>query len=59
MNNKCSVFCSVERLFYDLSNLNSHPALDPIIITSDGMLTIKEEVLQSPQRLCTLLQGHR
>ncbi|XP_011503263.1 PREDICTED: gametogenetin-binding protein 2-like [Ceratosolen solmsi marchali] len=49
---------SVERLFYDLSNLNSHPALDPIIITSDGMLTIEEEVLQSSQRLCTLLQGH-
>ncbi|XP_058794088.1 gametogenetin-binding protein 2-like [Phymastichus coffea] len=49
---------SVERLFYDLSNLHSHPALDPIIITEDGMLTIKDEVLQSPQRLCTLLQGH-
>ncbi|KAJ8686486.1 hypothetical protein QAD02_022280 [Eretmocerus hayati] len=49
---------SVERLFYDLSNLNGHPALDPIIITTDGMLTIKDEVLQSPQRLCTLLQGH-
>ncbi|OXU28641.1 hypothetical protein TSAR_011605 [Trichomalopsis sarcophagae] len=49
---------SVERLFYDLSNLDGHPALDPLIITVDGMVGIKEEVIQSPQRLCTLLQGH-
>ncbi|KAL0112213.1 hypothetical protein PUN28_011938 [Cardiocondyla obscurior] len=48
---------SVERLFYDLMQ-SGHPALDPLIITSDGMLSIKDEVLKSPQLLCTLLHGH-
>lgn len=49
---------SVERLFYDLMK-SSHPALDPLVITPDGLLTIKDEILESPQLLCTMLQGHR
>ncbi|XP_011690105.1 PREDICTED: gametogenetin-binding protein 2-like isoform X2 [Wasmannia auropunctata] len=48
---------SVERLFYDLMN-SGHPALDPLVITPDGVLSIKDEVLKSPQQLCTLLHGH-
>lgn len=49
---------SVERLFYDLMK-SGHPALDPLVITPDGMLSIKDEVLESPQQLCTILHGHR
>ncbi|XP_015604468.1 gametogenetin-binding protein 2-like isoform X2 [Cephus cinctus] len=48
---------SVERLFYDLMK-SGHPALDPLVITPEGLLTIKNEVLESPQLLCTMLQGH-
>lgn len=48
---------SVERLFYDLMK-SGHPALDPLVITSDGYLSIKDDVLESPQRLCTILHGH-
>ncbi|XP_046484127.1 gametogenetin-binding protein 2-like [Neodiprion pinetum] len=48
---------SVERLFYDLMK-SGHPALDPLVITPDGLLTIRDEVLDSPQLLCTMLQGH-
>ncbi|XP_043273261.1 gametogenetin-binding protein 2-like [Venturia canescens] len=48
---------SVERLFYDLMK-SAHPALDPLVITADGLLTIKDEILESPQLLCTMLQGH-
>lgn len=48
---------SVERLFYDLMK-SGHPALDPLLITADGLLSIKKEVLESPQQLCTILQGH-
>ncbi|XP_024883941.1 gametogenetin-binding protein 2-like [Temnothorax curvispinosus] len=48
---------SVERLFYDLMK-SGHPALDPLVITSNGMLSIKDDVLKSPQQLCTLLHGH-
>lgn len=49
---------SVERLFYDLMK-SGHPALDPLVITPNGMLSIKDDVLKSPQQLCTLLHGHR
>ncbi|XP_012277942.1 gametogenetin-binding protein 2-like isoform X2 [Orussus abietinus] len=49
---------SVERLFYDLSK-SGHPALDPLIVTSEGMLTVKDDILESPRLLCTMLQGHR
>ncbi|XP_076303596.1 gametogenetin-binding protein 2-like [Lasioglossum baleicum] len=48
---------SVERLFYDLMK-SGHPALDPLIITPEGLLSIKDDVLGSPQLLCTMLQGH-
>ncbi|XP_029161178.1 gametogenetin-binding protein 2-like [Nylanderia fulva] len=48
---------SVERLFYDLMK-SGHPALDPLVITPNGVLSIKDEVLESPQRLCTILHGH-
>ncbi|KAL6260622.1 hypothetical protein P5V15_008142 [Pogonomyrmex californicus] len=48
---------SVERLFYELMK-SGHPALDPLVITPDGMLSIKDDVLNSPQQLCTLLHGH-
>ncbi|CAK9812187.1 Gametogenetin-binding protein 2-like [Anthophora quadrimaculata] len=48
---------SVERLFYDLMK-SGHPALDPLVITPKGLLSIKDDVLESPQLLCTMLQGH-
>ncbi|XP_020293016.1 gametogenetin-binding protein 2-like isoform X3 [Pseudomyrmex gracilis] len=48
---------SVERLFYDLMK-SGHPALDPLVITPDGTLSIKDEVLESPQQLFTILHGH-
>jgi len=54
---KYSIF-SVERLFYDLMK-SGHPALDPLVITPNGKLSIKDDVLESPQRLCTILHGHR
>jgi len=49
---------SVERLFTDLMK-SGHPALDPLVITPDGVLSIKDDILKSPQQLCTLLHGHR
>ncbi|XP_018349697.1 PREDICTED: gametogenetin-binding protein 2-like isoform X1 [Trachymyrmex septentrionalis] len=48
---------SVERLFTDLMK-SGHPALDPLVITPDGVLSIKDDILKSPQQLCTLLHGH-
>lgn len=48
---------SVERLFHDLMK-SGHPALDPLVITPNGLLSIKDDVLESPQRLCTILHGH-
>ncbi|XP_035741747.1 gametogenetin-binding protein 2-like [Vespa mandarinia] len=48
---------SVERLFDDLMK-SGHPALDPLIITPDGLLSISDDILESPQLLCTMLQGH-
>ncbi|XP_014615270.1 PREDICTED: gametogenetin-binding protein 2-like [Polistes canadensis] len=48
---------SVERLFSELSK-SGHPALDPLIITPDGLVSINDDMLQSPQLLCTMLQGH-
>lgn len=48
---------SVERLFYDLMK-SGHPALDPLVITPEGLLSIKDDILESPQLLCTMLQGH-
>ncbi|XP_034946230.1 gametogenetin-binding protein 2-like [Chelonus insularis] len=48
---------SVERLFYDLMG-SEHQALDPLIVTPEGMVTIEEETLAQPKLLCTILQGH-
>ncbi|XP_011156996.1 gametogenetin-binding protein 2-like isoform X2 [Solenopsis invicta] len=48
---------SVERLFYELMK-SGHPALDPLVITRNGLLSVKDDVLKSPQQLCTLLHGH-
>lgn len=43
---------------YDLIK-SGHPALDPLVITPDGMLSIKDDVLESSEQLCTILHGHR
>lgn len=48
---------SVERVFSELSQ-SSYPALSPLIITEDGILTIQEEYLTWPNHLCSLLHGH-
>ncbi|CAG5087264.1 Similar to CG2182: Gametogenetin-binding protein 2-like (Drosophila melanogaster) [Cotesia congregata] len=48
---------SVERLFFELMG-SGHQALDPLIVTPEGILTISEESLLSPRLLCTMLQGH-
>uniref|UniRef100_A0A1B6DI37 Gametogenetin-binding protein 2 n=1 Tax=Clastoptera arizonana TaxID=38151 RepID=A0A1B6DI37_9HEMI len=48
---------SVERLFYQLMK-SGHPALDPLVITSDGVLTIQLDHFGWPHLLCTLLHGH-
>lgn len=48
---------SVESLFYQLM-LSSHPTLDPVVITNNGVLSITEEKLASPQAICTLLHRH-
>jgi len=49
---------SVERLFYQLMK-SGHPALDPLFVSPEGVLSIRDEQLESPQVLCTLLHGHR
>ncbi|XP_044017147.1 gametogenetin-binding protein 2-like [Aphidius gifuensis] len=48
---------SVERLFQNLMSLKNH-ALDPLVITADGMITLSDKVLRSPSRLCSMLQDH-
>ncbi|PSN40613.1 hypothetical protein C0J52_09229 [Blattella germanica] len=49
---------SAETLFRELAE-SGHPALDPLYITPERMLSIKQEQLESPQTLCTMLHGHR
>ncbi|XP_058445588.1 gametogenetin-binding protein 2-like [Malaya genurostris] len=49
---------SVERLFYQLM-LSGHPTLDPVVITSKGILTINEDKIRCPQAICTLLYNHK
>ncbi|KAG8223922.1 hypothetical protein J437_LFUL003729, partial [Ladona fulva] len=50
---------SVERLFFELvKSGQGKAALDPVVITTDGMLTLDQEYLQIPQLLCSLLHGH-
>lgn len=48
---------SVERL-YDQLQRSGHPALEPLIITSSGNLTIKDDHFGWPHLVCTLLHGH-
>uniref|UniRef100_A0A8D8PTR8 Gametogenetin-binding protein 2 n=1 Tax=Cacopsylla melanoneura TaxID=428564 RepID=A0A8D8PTR8_9HEMI len=48
---------SVERVFYDLSQ-SGYPALSPLVITQDGVLTIQQDYLAWPNHLCSLLHGH-
>ncbi|RVE48602.1 hypothetical protein evm_006791 [Chilo suppressalis] len=48
---------SVERLFYQLCK-SGHPTLDPLILTSDEIMTIREDKIVHPQSLATLLNGH-
>lgn len=49
---------SVERLFYQLCK-SGHPTLDPLILTQDEIMTIREDKITNPQSLATLLNGHR
>lgn len=58
LNNNEILLFSVERLFYDLMK-SGHPALDPLVITPNGLLSINDAILESPQQLCTMLHGHR
>lgn len=48
---------SVERVFYQLMK-SGHPALDPILISEDGVLSLREDKIKAPQPLCTLLYRH-
>ncbi|KAL1451783.1 hypothetical protein WDU94_006129 [Cyamophila willieti] len=48
---------SVERVFTDLSQ-SGYPALSPLVITQDGVLTIQQDYLTWPNHLCSLLHGH-
>lgn len=53
-----NIVFSVERLFYQLCK-SGHPTLDPLIITPDEIMSIKEDKITHPQSLGTLLNGHR
>ncbi|XP_014487774.1 PREDICTED: gametogenetin-binding protein 2-like [Dinoponera quadriceps] len=48
---------SVERLLHALMK-TGQPAFHQLVITSNGLLSIKDEVLKSPEILCTMLHGH-
>ncbi|CAG9783920.1 unnamed protein product [Diatraea saccharalis] len=48
---------SVERLFYQLCK-SGHPTLDPLVLTLDEIMTIREDKIVHPQSLATLLNGH-
>ncbi|KAL4714553.1 hypothetical protein ACJJTC_006599 [Scirpophaga incertulas] len=48
---------SVERLFYQLCK-SGHPTLDPLVLTPDEVMTIREDKIVHPQSLATLLNGH-
>lgn len=48
---------SVERLLYQLM-LSGHRTLDPIVIKNNGVISISEEKMKSPQFVCTLLHKH-
>ncbi|XP_049867455.1 gametogenetin-binding protein 2-like [Pectinophora gossypiella] len=48
---------SVERLFYQLCK-SGHPTLDPLVLSPDEIMTIREDKIIHPQSLATLLNGH-
>ncbi|XP_075969842.1 gametogenetin-binding protein 2-like [Anticarsia gemmatalis] len=48
---------SVERLFYQLCK-SGHPTLDPLVLTPDEIMSIREDKIIHPQSLATLLNGH-
>jgi hypothetical protein len=49
--------CSVERLYYQLLKFG-HPTLDPLMVKSDGIITIKDEKQTMPQILCSIFHDH-
>lgn len=49
---------SVERLYYKLFK-NDYPTFDPLIIHSEGIVTIREDKQNSPQFLSSIFHGHR
>ncbi|CAG5122541.1 unnamed protein product [Candidula unifasciata] len=48
---------SVERLFYQLQK-SQHPALEPLVITTRGEMSIRHEYLTSPRLLFSLFHVH-
>ncbi|XP_066905805.1 gametogenetin-binding protein 2-like [Halyomorpha halys] len=48
---------SVERLYEQLQK-SGHPALEPLVISPNGNLTIKDDHFSWPHLVCTLLHGH-
>ncbi|CAG9114590.1 hypothetical protein JYU34_007728 [Plutella xylostella] len=48
---------SVERLFYQLCK-SGHPTLDPLVLSPDEVMTIREDKITHPQSLASLLNGH-
>ncbi|KAJ3642523.1 hypothetical protein Zmor_025292 [Zophobas morio] len=48
---------SVERLYYQLFKLG-HSTLDPLMVKSDGMITIRDGKQMMPQILCSIFHDH-
>ncbi|KAK9876922.1 hypothetical protein WA026_015957 [Henosepilachna vigintioctopunctata] len=48
---------SVERLYYQLFKFG-HPTLEPLIVTTEGVITIQEEKFSNPQILGTIFHDH-
>ncbi|XP_014223104.1 gametogenetin-binding protein 2-like isoform X1 [Trichogramma pretiosum] len=48
---------SVEKLFHELSKLESFPPLDPIIF-SENVVTFNPKIFKSPGKLCAYLRGY-
>nr|CAD7423459.1 unnamed protein product [Timema monikensis] len=48
---------SVERLFAQLAE-SGQPTLDPLVITSNEIVSVRGDQLELPQALCTMLHDH-
>lgn len=48
---------SVERLYHQLYK-HKYPTFDPLMVTSDGIVTVREDKQALPQFLCSLFHGH-